>query len=206
MTPDTERIGIYGGTFSPIHMGHVSAAIAFLSEMKLDRLYIIPTAIPPHKAAVEGANGDDRLNMAKLAFDEYGSDIIRISDFEIKRAGKSYTVFTLEHFMKPGRELLLLVGTDMFLTLAEWFNAPEIFRLAHIVLVRRERERETTAKIERMKRIYAENYSAKISEINAEPLEISSTELREKLRAGESVKGLIPDGAAKYIKDNGLYL
>ena len=94
------KIGIYGGTFGPVHLGHIRAAHAFLDACCLDRLYILPTAIPPHKAVSQADTPEERLQMLKLAFSEpeYADDRIIVSDYEQKRGGKSYTILTLEHF------------------------------------------------------------------------------------------------------------
>jgi nicotinate-nucleotide adenylyltransferase len=208
MESHDERIGIYGGTFSPIHSGHVHAAYAFLDAMNLDRLYVMPTALPPHKAEVAGADSNARFEMTRLAF-ENGIPALNgrlvVSDFEIKRRGRSYSVFTLKHFSKPGRELFMLVGTDMFLTLSSWYKAEEIFKLAQIVLMRREQNDSIGLKINAKKLEYIERYGAKIHIVDVSPLEISSTGLREKIRSGVSITGLVPDNIIKYIKENNLY-
>jgi len=199
-----ERFGIYGGTFSPIHMGHVRAAHAFLEAMQLDRLLVIPTAQPPHKAAVDGASADQRLRMAQLAF-AASDERLTVSDYEIRRDGKSYTVYTLEHFTKPDRELFMLVGTDMFLTLANWYRAADIFKMTRIVLMRRETDDGNTALIAEKMQEYRERYAARIHVIAQPPLVVSSTELRERLRGGLSVDGLLSDSVAEYIAKNNLY-
>lgn len=208
MEPHIERIGIYGGTFSPIHSGHVRAAYAFLNTMNLDRLYVVPNSLPPHKTNVDGAGAADRLEMARLAFDGISDDLrgrLEVSDFEIRREGKSFSFYTLEHFSRPDRELFILVGTDMFLTLNEWFRSEDVFRLARIVLMRREREESLLPVIKEKRLEYTEKYNAIIYTIDAPPIEISSTLLRGMIRAGESVAGLIPDNVIKYIKEKSLY-
>ncbi|MCI8386919.1 MAG: nicotinate (nicotinamide) nucleotide adenylyltransferase [Clostridiales bacterium] len=208
MEPHIERIGIYGGTFSPIHIGHIRAANAFLTDMSLDKLYVIPAALPPHKAEVDGATANERLEMVRLAFadsDELMSGKLEVSDFEVKREGKSYTIYTLDHFTKPNRKLYLLVGTDMFITLSSWFQAERIFKLADIVLMRREKDDGLGLEIKRCRREYTERFGAKVHLIDEEPFEISSTELRNMLNSGESVNGLIPDKVIEYIKGNNLY-
>lgn len=198
-----EKLGIYGGTFSPIHNGHIRAAEKFLSDIDLDRLLIMPAAIPPHKAA-DGVSGEDRLEMARIAFE--GADPrLEVCDFEVRREGRSYTINTLEHFTSPDRRIYMLVGTDMFLTLPEWRRAEDIFRLADIVLMRRERLDETGRLIAEKKLGYERDFGARIHIIDEEPLEMSSTELREKLRRGEPVDKLIPDGVARYIREKKLY-
>lgn len=198
------RLGIYGGTFSPIHMGHVRAAEAFLEAMALDRLLVIPTAVPPHKAEVAGADASARLTMARLAFADSDARLA-VSDYEISREGKSYTVYTLEHFTAPDTTLYLLVGTDMFLTLAKWFRAEDIFRLADIVLMRRETDAGLTGLLSETAERYRACFGARIHEIDEPPLVISSTELRERLRAGLPTDGMLPDAVAEYIAKNNLY-
>lgn len=203
-----ERLGIYGGTFSPIHSGHVKAAYAFLEAMALDRLLVIPTAVPPHKAPVEGASAADRIEMARLAFcdgEAYKSGRLAISDYETTLEGKSYTVYTLEHFTSPERELYLLVGTDMFLTLDKWYRAEDIFRLANIVLMRRERDAVNSLLIEQKCAEYMEGFSARIYEIDEPPIVVSSTKLRERLCSRLDTDGLIPEAVARYIEENDLY-
>ncbi|MBO5218729.1 MAG: nicotinate-nucleotide adenylyltransferase [Clostridia bacterium] len=198
------KLGIYGGTFSPIHMGHVRAAEAFLEAMALDRLLVIPTAVPPHKAEVAGADAAARLTMARLAFADSDARLA-VSDYEISREGKSYTVYTLEHFTAPDTTLYLLVGTDMFLTLAKWFRAEDIFRLADIVLMRRETDAGLTGLLSETAADYRARFGARIHEIDEPPLVISSTELRERLRAGLPTGGMLPDAVAEYIAKNNLY-
>ena len=117
------RVGIYGGTFSPVHNGHVAAAKAFMEQMWLDILYVIPTGTSPHKEMDGEATGADRLEMCRLAFADVEGVIV--SDCEIRRSGKSYTVDTLREFYAPEHRLFLLCGTDMMLTLDTWYQADE---------------------------------------------------------------------------------
>lgn len=196
------KLGIYGGTFSPIHMGHILAAESFLKEFELDRLMVIPTALPPHKAEVDGASAAERLRMTELAFD--GQEKVEVSNFEILRGGKSYSVNTLEQF-KSGNELYMLVGTDMFLTLDEWFRPDEIFRLADIVLKRRENDSTFDELILQKSKEYADRFKARIHFINSPAFEISSTKLREMIRENRSLDGLVPKKAEEYIYANKLY-
>ena len=125
------RIGIYGGSFSPVHNGHVAAAKAFMEQMWLDLLYIIPAGIPPHKQLKGDVNAWQRLKMCELAFQDV--DGVLISDIEIRREGKSFTVDTLRAFAREEHRLFLLMGTDMLLTLDSWRESEEIFRLCYPV-------------------------------------------------------------------------
>ncbi len=203
-----ERLGIYGGAFSPIHSGHVRSAHLFLEKMNLDRLVVIPTAVPPHKPMIADATVEQRLEMTRLAFEDspaYKDGSIEVSDFEAVSKEKSYTVLTLEHFAAPNRELFLLVGTDMFFTLGKWYRSGDIFSLADIVLIRREADEINTPAIEQKKAEYTEKFGARVHEIPETPIVISSTELRSSLKANEEIEDYIPVRVARYIKENGLY-
>ena len=142
--------------------------------------------------------------MTRLAFADSDARPA-VSDYEISREGKSYTVYTLEHFTAPDTTLYLLVGTDMFLTLAKWFRAEDIFRLADIVLMRRETDAGLTGLLSETAADYRARFGARIHEIDEPPLVISSTELRERLRAGLPTGGMLPDAVAEYIAKNNLY-
>ena len=129
------RIGIYGGTFAPIHNGHVEAARAFMEQMKLDYLFVIPTCLPPHKQVDSSDDPLYRLRMCELAF--RGIDGVVISDVEIARGGKSYTYDTLVELSRPDARLFLLCGTDMVLTFDKWYRFEDIFKLCYPTYVRR---------------------------------------------------------------------
>ncbi len=202
-------VGIYGGTFSPPHAGHVHAGLTFLRQLKLDRVMIMPARIPPHKP--DGTiDPFHRLKMTQLAFSdapEYGEQLF-VSDFEITRTGLSYTVHTLRFFRHQGfTDLYFLCGTDMFLTLERWKEPEELFRLATIVYIRRENESPVIRqRIEDAKYRYRLLYNAEPIELIADPIEISSSEIRQKLVAGENVDQWISPKVREYIHQNGLYL
>ena len=116
------KIGIYGGTFNPIHLGHMEAARFAREYLELDRLYLIPTGIPPHKEMDADAPGaEHRLEMVRLAAEALGGEV-RVSDMELRRQGRSYTLETLRQIKgeHPEDRLYLLLGTDMFLTFQHW--------------------------------------------------------------------------------------
>ena len=201
---DMLRVGIYGGTFAPIHNGHVAAAKAFMEQMKLDYLFIIPTYMPPHKA-VDGS--DDplyRLKMCELAFAD--TDGIVISDTEIARGGVSYTYDTLRELQRPDTRLFLLCGTDMVLTFDKWYRYEDIFKMCYPTYVRREDDPVITAKIVAKIGEYYEKHGVMFRRIVTDPIRISSTEIRRAVREGKSISGLVPEGVEKFIKDNRLYL
>ena len=203
-----QKLGIYGGSFSPIHCGHVNAARLFIDSAELDKMLIMPTHISPHKDPITEATPLQRFEMAKLAFSDdeyYKSGRLEVSDYELLRDGRSYTVYTVQHFATEERELYLLVGTDMFLTLDKWYCAADILSLCDIVLMRRENDREMYAKIKEKMKSMQRDFGARVHEIEEPPIIASSTEIREKLRLGQDVSGLIPDEVIRYIKKYDLY-
>lgn len=197
------RIGIYGGTFSPPHNGHIAAAKAFMEQMWLDILYVIPAATPPHKQMTCAVSPEDRLNMCRLAFSEMEG--VYVSDMEIQRGGKSYTVDTLRELTGEDRRLFLLLGTDMMLSLGEWYRPDEIFRLSYPVYIRREKDAILDQRIIQTIADYNEKYGKVVRRIVTEPLVISSSEIRRRFEARESVEGLLPPSVEKYIRDKHLY-
>lgn len=196
------RTGIFGGTFSPIHNGHIKAAKAFLTELGLDVLYVIPDRIPPHKQIKGKDDPFLRLEMVKRAF--AGEEKIVVSDTELRREGKSYTVETLPEFTGKG-ELFMLIGTDMFLSFDRWYRFRDIFGMCSLVLMVRESgEDAVRAEIEEKKELY-ESMGAKVYELTAEPFPISSTELRAMIAAGEDCSRYIPESVRDFIEEKGLY-
>lgn len=197
------RIGIYGGTFSPPHNGHIAAARAFMEQMWLDFLYVIPAGVPPHKEMEVAVSAAHRLEMCRLAF----SDIegVYVSDMEMRREGRSYTVDTLRSLSGEDRRLFLLLGTDMMLTLDQWREPEEIFKLSYPVYIRREKDAILDKKIVQKIADYNEKYGKVVRRIVTEPIELSSNLVRARLANGESVSHLIPESVEKYIRDNHLY-
>lgn len=198
----SERIGIYGGSFSPPHRGHISAVKGFSEAIKPDKLLIIPTYEPPHKVLADGVSALDRLAMCRLAF----SDIprVEVSDMEILREGKSYTSDTLRALAAPNRELAFLIGTDMMLTLDAWHEPEVIFSLADLYCVRRESDADMTLAIARKNAIYNEKFGKTVRILDTPIQEVSSTEIRESLSRGETPEYLTPS-VLTYIRERGLY-
>lgn len=198
------RIGIYGGAFAPIHVGHVAAAKAFMRQMWLDVLFIIPTGESPHKEMDRTASAEDRLEMCRRAFE--GVEGVIISDMEIRRPGKSYSVDTLRSIVGEDRRVFMLCGTDMVLTLDEWNEPEEIFKLCYPVYIRREEDRSLDKVIIDKLAKYQSEYGRNVIKIDAPVIEASSREIREMLKNGEDVSGLIDDRVYEYIKEKGLYI
>lgn len=196
------RTGIFGGTFNPIHNGHIKLARAYRSELELDRMLVIPTRIPPHKVSTELADGKDRLQMCRLAF--AGQPEFEVSDIELCRTEPSYTVDTLEalHARWPEDELFLLTGSDMFLTLTEWRRWERLFELA--VMCVGEREPNLFGRLQTYGR-YLESLGARCRVIDIDPVQVSSTEVRERVHLGLPIDRLVPPAVAAYIAERQLY-
>ncbi len=197
------RVGIYGGTFSPVHNGHVAAARAFMEQMWLDILYVIPTGVTPHKVMKGDASARDRLEMCRLAFE--GMDGVIVSDLEMKREGTSYTVDTLRELYDPAGRLFFLMGTDMLLTLDRWREPEEIFRLCYPVYIRRESDAALDDRIVEKITDYHARFGKMVPRIVAPAIELSSSDVREAVFRGDSIDGLVPPAVARYIHQHNLY-
>ena len=197
------RVGIYGGTFSPVHNGHVAAAKAFMEQMWLDILYVIPTGVTPHKDMKGDATAADRLEMCRLAFE--GMEGVIVSDLEMRREGKSYTVDTLRELYDPEGRLFLLLGTDMLMTLDQWREPDEIFRLCYPVYVRRETDGELDQAIVEKISSYQKKYGKVVRRIVTPAIELSSTDVRAAVAEGFPIEGAVPPAVAAYVRDHDLY-
>lgn len=193
-----ERFGIYGGTFNPIHNGHLHLIRAACAQLSFDRLLVVPANIPPHKAATDLASNRDRLEMARLA--TAGMPGVWVSDIELRARGKSYTILTLERLraLFPECSFTLLMGADMLESFDRWHRWQDILKLADIAAFARNEGEE--ALLERKAALIGR---ARV--VRVEPLPLSSTLVRERVRRGEDISGLVPEPVAAYIYEKGLY-
>ncbi len=200
------ELAIYGGTFAPVHNGHVHAANTFYDFVKPDKLLIMPTLIPPHKQIDFADDPNIRYEMLKLAFSDHPDfgEKIFISDYELNAPPPSYTVYTLRHFASPDTKITFLCGTDMFLTLHRWYLPDEIMKLCRIAFMRRANEtEETEAEIEKQYENLRNNYGAEIITLPGMPIEISSSDIRngdDRLR-----KKYLPKKVFDFITEKKLY-
>lgn len=197
------KIGIYGGTFSPVHLGHVRAARAFLDDVLPDLLIIMPAGNPPHKNEWGSVNAQDRFEMCKAAFEDI-SDRISVSDFEIKKSAKCYTYETVMYLKEkyPDSDFTVLCGEDMILCLDEWFEAEQLMKQCSFKALARGNNNK---KLEEKIALLNEKYGADISLIAAEPIEISSTEIRNMIANGEDVSSFVPEKVLGIINKKHLY-
>lgn len=204
---DPQRIGILGGTFDPVHYGHIIPAQYAFNELKLARLLLVPAAAPVHRPQHAPAAARHRLRMCELAVASLPR--FEASDVEIARSEPSYTVLTLETLrgrFGPDAELVLLVGDDNLPHLHTWKRVGEIFRLATVVPLPRPVEEEVDLGPLR-RRLGEEAVEALLARRVDGPLvPISGTEVRERLERGEPITGLVPEAVERYIRAEGLYV
>ena len=195
------RIGILGGTFSPPHVGHLACAEAALSQLGLDRLLLMPVALPPHKDAGEDPGPEHRLAMCRLA--AAGDERIEVSELEVDRGGPSYTVDTLRalHEASPQDELTFVAGGDMAASLPGWRQPEEVLRLARFAVA--EREGAGRAEVERA--LAGLDGRDRVVFFDMPRIDVSSSAIREGIAAGRPVRDLVPDAVARYIEQHGLY-
>ena len=197
------RIGIYGGTFNPPHIGHIRMAQYAVSALALDRLYMIPACISPHKELPVGsASPGQRVEMLQLATS--GMDKVKISDIELKRGGVSYTYETVAQFkvQNPKDELVFIMGTDMFLSFGSWRFPEKIMEHASLGVLYRGERGEKEAIAEQKTRL--EQQGATVYLVENPVTEISSTDLR-RLLIFQCAEQFLPENIEPYIRKNGLY-
>ena len=197
-----ERIAVFGGTFNPVHNGHVNAVREIMSAVNLDKVIIMPAKIPPHKIAHDLASEKQRLDMCRLAFKDMPN--VEVSDFEIMREGKSYSYYTVKHLREvyPDSELYFIMGSDMLLSFHEWYRYEDILKMCGIICM--SRENGDICELES----YAEKLRDKgeVVIVNAKPYELSSTDVRCKLKNHEDCTCYLDENVVQYISDNKLYL
>ena len=201
-------LGVLGGTFDPIHLGHIAAGEAAQDALSFESLLLIPSRIPPHRADAVTASADDRFAMCRLAAGARpGWSASRI---ELDREGPSYTYDTLlelQEGMDAGSQIFFITGADAFAEIASWSRYPAVLDLAHFVVVSRPGITLDSLR-ERVPSAFCREPSAKTQVIlvEAPTPDISSTDIRRRARAGHSLSGYVPDSVADYIRDHRLYL
>jgi nicotinate-nucleotide adenylyltransferase len=218
MEKETKRkkIGLFGGTFNPIHLGHLRGAEEIREGFSLDQVIFIPSAIPPHKAMEEIIDAGHRLEMVRLA--TVSNSFFSISDIELSRAGKSYSIDTLRHFREGCTDnLFFILGGDAFVEIETWKDYKNLFTLCHFIVMARPGFQKTPVASQlpgalndhfhydpEMKAwVHASGHHLTFREISF--LDISSTKVRELIERGESVRYLIPPETEAYVHQHGLY-
>jgi nicotinate-nucleotide adenylyltransferase len=198
-SPRREKIGVMGGTFDPIHYGHLFAAETAQKDLDLDRVIFVPSGNPPHKSYKSMAGAEDRYAMAAMAIK--GHPRFEISRIETDRAGASYTADTLEELSKkhPGGEFFLIAGLDAALDIPNWYEPEKILSLCSVIVIAR--TGYIRDKIEELDD--AIRYSLIVSD--DAPMDIAATDIRHRLRSRESIGNMAPDVVCDYIREKRLY-
>jgi nicotinate-nucleotide adenylyltransferase len=220
------RIGLFGGTFNPIHRGHLRAASEVKKFFHLDRVFIIPAALPPHKTSLTVASAEDRLAMIKLAIS--GKSGLTVSDVELKRSGPSYTIDTVYHFrgtQPDDAQIYLIMGLDAFLEIDTWKSYLEL--LAHVSIIVMARPNGRHQSVQQGWEILADYLKSNISAdyrfasaqdrfiseslqpiyiCDIKALDISSTQIRQTVKQHQTIENWVSARVAEYIQNKGLYL
>ena len=198
-----KKIGIFGGTFDPPHLGHLHMAQIAYKELALDKVYFIPNRVPAYKLKEHGISSpEDRLNMLRLMLEE--ASFGEINTIELDREGNTYTSDTLRQLKKTeDNELYLIIGSDSFKKLSYWHEPKEVFRLSKIVVLLR--NDDDFLGMKSLAEEYKEHFGAMIYILNNNIENISSTELRRELSNGEWNKDYLPQKVFEYINYKHLY-
>ncbi len=198
------KIGIMGGTFDPIHLGHLATAEAVRELFVLDEILFMPAARPPHKLDKHVTDERHRLAMTTLA--TRSNKFFRVSDMELKRKGLSYTFDTMNELHKifgSSTELFFIIGADSLADLSKWHAARELVAKCHFIATTRQGVEADFSAVENFFGAAAREH---IHRVATPRLEISSTDIREKIKLGRSIKYLVPEAVEDYIAEQGLYL
>ena len=195
------RTGVLGGSFNPVHYGHLLLADEVLEALGLDRILFVPAGVPPHKSPALLAPAEDRHAMVALV--AAGHPRFEVSDIELRRAGPSYTVDTLEALRIPRPDLSLLVGSETFLDLLSWREPRRIAELAQLVVVPRVGSAFDPDSAAARKVVHGIAQEPLI--VRATSLPISASDLRRRVREGRSLAFRLPDAVIAYIATRGLY-
>ncbi|MCX7965846.1 MAG: nicotinate-nucleotide adenylyltransferase [Syntrophorhabdaceae bacterium] len=208
------KIGLFGGTFDPIHLGHLRATEEIREMFSLDTVYFIPVYIPPHKRDKKIANYEDRINMIRLSI--RGNRFMKLSDIEIKRGGISYSYDTICYFENKFKDIYFIIGIDAFSEINTWHRYEELFYHTNfIVMVRPSALKHSYLEIfpkeikghleDEGDGIFKHSSGKKIFFKDVTQLDISSTRIRRLIEQNKSIRYLVPDKVVIYIEKRGLY-
>ncbi len=215
----SRRIGLFGGTFNPVHVGHLMVAAATRRRFRLDKIWLIPSAVPPHKRVVDMASAEDRLMMVKLAC--RGRAGLAANPMEVQAGGPSYSILTLERMriLEPKAVLFFILGVDAFSEIETWRDYRTVVSRCHFVVVSRpgfdwETCRKKLAAVVDDRLLELRPDGPPLERLPRRPSifffplptpDISSTDIRRLVRNGQSPAGLVPAAVARYIRDRRLY-
>jgi len=195
------KIGLFGGTFDPIHKGHTEIAEIVMEKMNLEKIIFIPAGDPPHKLGKKVTDKSDRLNMVKLAT-SYNSSFL-VSDYEIKKEKRSYSVDLIKYFKSINKddELFFIIGGDSLYNLPTWYHYEELLGLCNFIVI----SRPQVEKKNLLDKFSGEEKPPRIFFIDDVSIPVSATEIREKIKNGEEVKDYVTEAVYNYIRTKELY-
>ncbi len=196
-----KRIGIMGGTFNPIHNGHVQMAIQTYQQFQLDEVLVMPSGDPPHKRSQVVLDAGKRSDMVKLAIK--GHPGLVFSDLEITRSGYSYTAETLQELKDLYEEIYFIIGADSLFSIEKWYHPEIIMKLCTLVVANRDRHPD--AEFEKFIHYLTDKYQADIRILHVPDMPVSSSQIRENVVNGQSISDLVSPAVAAYIEANSLY-
>jgi nicotinate-nucleotide adenylyltransferase len=198
------RTGVFGGSFDPVHNAHLAVAARAAEAAALDRMLFMPVHAQPFKLGANMSAGEDRAKMLRLALK--GDDRMEVTDTELARRGVSYTIDSLRAIRDGagrGEEIFFLLGADMLLMLEKWYKADELLREFSFIAARRPGSDDGVA---RMAEDLRGRYGTRVILMENDRMDISSSEIRRRVRMGEGITGLVPASVEKYIYEKGLYI
>lgn len=188
------KVGIYGGTFDPIHMGHLITAELIKEIRKLDKIIFVPAFVAPHKQNERAAPPHERLKMVELAIG--GCPYFDCSDFELKRGGISYTIDTIREFKIQNHKIELIIGYDNMLDFHKWKEPDRILELAKVVVLPRQKS-DSPRRLNK--------FFEFVEFVSTPHIELSSTEIRSRIKNNKPIQFLVPDSVKEYIYEQKLY-
>lgn len=203
MNTEYNNVAILGGTFNPIHNAHIMLGLKAYKQFNLDKVLVMPCKNPPHKVNQNILNSIDRSNMVKLAIQDYKE--LEFSDYEINISeGYSYSANTLTHFANIYKNLYFIIGADSLFYLDKWYH-PEII-LEKAIIIAANRDNKPIEAFNEKVNFLEKTYNAKILFLQMEDYPISSTQIRDNVKNGISIRDMVDSKVEKYIIDNSLYL
>ncbi len=210
------HLGLVGGSFNPVHNGHLHIAENVLTQFKLEKILFVPAHTSPFKSqSADLALQEHRLKMLEIALKF--RDNLGVDTFEIQKGGTSYTVNTLEHFSAQTKNLYFIIGMDAFLDIAKWHTYEELFTLSHFIVIQRP-DYPTKDLSAILPKQFLKNNFKKLNDLewqhkdgykvfysNIEPLRVSASDIRHKIKNEEDIRDLVPKGVYEYITRNKLY-
>lgn len=219
------RVGLFGGTFNPVHFGHIQIAEDVRSGFCLDSVWVVPSAVPPHKSICDIADAADRLKMVNMCFS--GRDGFEVSDIELNRQGPSYTIDTIRHLISEyigNVTMFMMIGTDAFFEIHTWKAFDTILDLVPLIVMTRPGDRMESDQLKETRageylkdkvhkdyvwdatnKSFSHVTGKEIFFFNVTQLEISSTKIRNLVKQGKPVTQYVTEGVADYITNKGLY-